>query len=42
MAARPRRREPFKTRALSLARCKLDAIDNISELLATVEDESYK
>jgi hypothetical protein len=42
MAARPRRREPFKTRAVSLGRCKLGGIDNISEVLATAEDESFK
>jgi hypothetical protein len=42
MAARPRRREPFKTRAVSLGRCKLGGIDNVSELLATAEDESFK
>jgi hypothetical protein len=42
MAARPRRREPFRTRAVSLGRCKLGGIDNISEMLATAEDESYK
>ena len=42
MAARPRRREPFRTRAVSLGRCKLGGIDNISELLATAEDESFK
>lgn len=42
MAARPRRREPFKTRAVSLGRCKLGGIDNISEVLATAEAESFK
>jgi hypothetical protein len=42
MAARPRRREPFKTRAVSLGRCKLGGIDNISAVLATAEDESFK
>jgi hypothetical protein len=42
MAVRPRRKAPFKTRAVSLGRCKLGGIDNISELLATAEDESFK
>jgi len=42
MAARPRRKEPFRTRAVSLGRCKLGGIDNISEVLATSKDESYK
>lgn len=42
MAARPRRSEPFRTRVVSLGRCKLGGIDNISELLATAEDESFK
>jgi len=42
MATRPRRREPFRTRAVSLGRCKLGSIDNISEVLATAEDESFK
>jgi len=42
MAARPRRRTPFRTRTVSLGRCKLGGIDNISEVLATAEDESFK
>ena len=42
MSARPRRREPFRTRAVSLGRCKVGGIDNISEVLATAEDESFK
>ena len=42
MSARPRRRKPFRTRAVSLGRCKLGGIDNISEVLATSEDESFK
>jgi len=42
MSARPQRRKPFRTRAVSLGRCKLGGIDNISEVLATAEDESFK
>jgi hypothetical protein len=42
MAARPRRNAPFKTRAVNLGRFKHGGIDNVSGLLATAEDESFK
>jgi hypothetical protein len=42
MTTRPARRQPFRTRAVDLGRCKLGDIDNISEVLATAEDESFK
>lgn len=42
MTARPARRQPFRTRAVDLGRCKLGGIDNISEVLAAAEDESFK
>ena len=42
MASRSQRREPFRTRVVTLGRCKLGSIDNISEVLATAEDESFK
>jgi hypothetical protein len=42
MTARPARRRPFQTKVVDLGRCKLGSIDNISEVLATAEDESFK
>jgi hypothetical protein len=42
MTPRPARRQPFRTRAVDLGPCKLGDIDNISEVLATAEDESFK
>ena len=42
MTSRPLRRQPFQTRVVKLGRCKLGSIDNISEVLATAEDESFK
>lgn len=42
MSAPPQRRRKFQTRAVSLGRCKISNIDNISEVLAIAEDEGYK
>jgi hypothetical protein len=42
MTARSPRRQPFTTRVVNLGRCKLGSIDNIAEVLATAEDESFK
>jgi hypothetical protein len=42
IASRPRRREPFRTRTVSLGRCKLGSIDSVSDVLAATEGESFK
>ena len=42
MTARPKRREPFTTKAVSLGRCRTGSIDNVAEVLAIVEGESFK
>jgi hypothetical protein len=42
MASRPKRTNPYRTRAVSLGRCRLGSIDNISEALAMAEGESFK
>jgi hypothetical protein len=42
MTARPRRKQLFQTRAVVLGRCKLGSIDNIYEVLAASEGESFK
>ena len=38
--AAPRR--PFRTRAVSLGRCLVGNVDNVSEVLAVAEGESFK
>lgn len=43
MAAPPAApRRPFRTRALSLGRCLVGNIDNVSEALAIAEGESFR
>jgi hypothetical protein len=38
---RPKRREPFRTRSVSLGQVKIASIDNIGEALAIAEGESF-
>jgi hypothetical protein len=38
----PRRRAPFRTRALSLGRCLVTNVDNMAEVLAVAEGERFK
>ena len=38
----PRRRTRFRTRAVDLGRCLLGNVDNVAEVLAVAEDDSYK
>jgi len=38
----PSREKPFRTREVSVGRCLVGSIDNISEVLAIVEGESHK
>ncbi len=39
---RPAVRKPFQTRALPVGRCLIGGVDNIAELLAIAEGESFK
>jgi hypothetical protein len=42
MSSRQPRRQQFRTRAVDLGRCRLGSVDNITEALAALEDESFK
>jgi predicted transcriptional regulator len=42
MLAPPKRREPFRTQAIELGRCRLGSIDNVAEALSIAEGESFK
>jgi predicted transcriptional regulator len=42
LAAPPRKRARFQTRAVDLGRCLPGNVDNVAEILAVVEDDSYK
>jgi Arc/MetJ family transcription regulator len=42
MSGRPKRREPFATRTVSLGRPRLANIDNIAEAIALVEGDSFR
>jgi len=42
LTTRPKQREPFKTKNVSLGRLRLASIDNISESLAVAESEAFK
>jgi hypothetical protein len=42
MAARPKPREPFRTRSVSLGRVRMAGVDNIGEALATAEGEPFR
>jgi hypothetical protein len=42
MSARPKRREPFRTRVVDLGPVQIGPLDNIAELLAIAEGESFK
>ena len=42
MCARPRKRKPFRTRAVSLGKCLIGSIDNIPNALAAAEGESFR
>ncbi|MEP6656973.1 MAG: ribbon-helix-helix protein, CopG family [Betaproteobacteria bacterium] len=41
-AAPPRHRRPFRTDSVDLGRCFLGNVDNVAEVLAVVEGESFK
>jgi plasmid stability protein len=42
MEAPKRRRRAFRTRTVSLGRCRIGTIANVAEALALVEGESFK
>lgn len=42
MVARPRKREPMRTRAVDLGRPLIGSLDNIGEVLAIAEGEDHK
>ncbi len=42
MRARPRRRERFQTRVVSLGECRIGSIGNTADALAIAEGESFK
>ncbi len=42
MGARPKPREPFRTHAVDIGRCRIGSIDNVAEALAVAEGESFR
>jgi hypothetical protein len=42
MTTRSPRRQPFRTHAVDLGRCKVGSIDDVAEVLAAAEDERFK
>ena len=42
LAAPQRRRVPFRTKAVDLGRCLLGNVDNVAEVLAVAEGESFR
>ena len=42
MTLPPRKRPPFETRSVDLGRCFLGNVDNLAEVLAVAEGESYR
>ena len=42
LTAPPRRRTRFRTRSVDLGRCLLGNIDNVGEVLAVAEGDSYR
>lgn len=42
MAARPKQREPFRTRSMALGRVRIDSIGNTAEALAIAEGKGFR
>jgi hypothetical protein len=42
MSAAPKKRSYFRTQAVNLGRCRTSNLDNIAEILAVAEGESFK
>jgi hypothetical protein len=42
MEQAPRPRKPYRTRAVSLGRCRIGSLDDVAEALAMAEGESFR
>ena len=42
MERSPRPRKPYRTRAVSLGRCRIGSLDDVAEALAVAEGESFR
>lgn len=42
IAAKPRPKKPFRTRAVSLGRCLIGSVDDVAEALVVAEGEKLK
>lgn len=42
LTARPRKRPRFRTGVVDLGRCRFGNVDNVAEVLAVAEGDSYK
>ena len=42
MTARPKKRSVFRTRSVNLGPCRAANVDNVAEILAVAEGESFK
>lgn len=42
MTSTPRKRAPFRTASVDLGRCLLGNVDNVAEVLAVAENESFR
>jgi hypothetical protein len=42
LAAPPRKQRPFRTSSVDLGKCRLASIDNVAEVLAVAEGESFR
>jgi hypothetical protein len=42
MSSPPRKRTPFRTESVDLGRCLLGNVDNLAEVLAVAEGESFR
>jgi hypothetical protein len=42
LSAPPERREPFRTRVVSLGRCRSGSVDSVADALSFAEGESFK
>jgi hypothetical protein len=42
LTAKPKARRPYRTRPVDLGRCRFGSLDDVAEVLAVAEDESFK
>ena len=40
--AQPKQRKPFRTRSVSIGRCLIGSLDDVSEVIAIAEGEDHK